>query len=343
MNMFNKKLRQYMNTLISLRSIPYESIFITYRSIYYLDKSSKEENDTYNKSREYIIGAIINNVIDEHYYIYSRRWKKLRQQIQSYINILCDKHHIINYKKIECIHKAGRGNHYDFKLCIDDREFHIEFKYNSSIVNDAPQFVSPMKPSQYLNMEFEPWFYDNYLIQIANYGNLIMPDRDKYLKTIHSNKVECMNKFKDKYDTNSLFKKYCQDIDKQSIRDFIQMTHIDMNNLSDYLLEGQKNKVYMCYKENKFHYDTIDESMYKIKCLDKKENTNYIYITYNGSKLEIKLRFKNGCGLQFPAFQIKRKIPTIEELKQLCEVHRIPAPRLKKDICLVLDKHKVVY
>lgn len=248
MNVFNKKLRQYMNTLISLRSIPYESIFITYRSIYYLDKSSKEENDTYNKSREYIIGAIINNVIYEHYYIYSRRWKKLRQQIQSYINILCDKHHIINYKKIECIHKAGRGNHYDFKLCIDDREFHIEFKYNSSIVNDAPQFVSPMKPSQYLNMEFEPWFYDNYLIQIANYGNLIMPDRDKYLKTIHSNKVECMNKFKDKYDTNSLFKKYCQDIDKQSIRDFIQMTHIDMNNLSDYLLEGQKNKVYMCYK-----------------------------------------------------------------------------------------------
>ena len=343
MNVFNKKLRQYMNTLISLRSIPYESIFITYRSIYYLDKSSKEENDTYNKSREYIIGAIINNVIDEHYYIYSRRWKKLRQQIQSYINILCDKHHIINYKKIECIHKAGRGNHYDFKLCIDDREFHIEFKYNSSIVNDAPQFVSPMKPSQYLNMEFEPWFYDNYLIQIANYGNLIIPDRDKYLKTIHSNKVECMNKFKDKYDTNSLFKKYCQDIDKQSIRDFIQMTHIDMNNLSDYLLEGQKNKVYMCYKENKFHYDTIDESMYKIKFLDKKENTNYIYITYNGSKLEIKLRFKNGCGLQFPAFQIKRKIPTIEELKQLCEVHRIPAPRLKKDICLVLDKHKVVY
>ena len=73
MNVFSQKLRQYRNTLVSLRSIPYESIFITYKSINYLDKSNKEENYTYNKSREYIIGAIINNAIDEHYYIYSRR------------------------------------------------------------------------------------------------------------------------------------------------------------------------------------------------------------------------------------------------------------------------------
>ena len=340
MNAFNKHLRQYMNALSSLMPIPYQTIHITYGSINYFDKSTKENNDEYNKSREYIIGAVINDAIHKDYYMYSRRWNRLRQQVQSYINILCDK---TDYKTIRCIHKAGRGHHYDFKLCIDEREFNVEFKYNSVIVNDAPQFVSPMKPSQYLNMEFEPWFYDHYLIQIANYGDLIMPDRDKYLKTIHSNKVVCMNSFKEKYDTNSRFKKYCQDIDKEAIREFIQMTHIDTNKLSNYLLEGQKNKVYMCYKENEFHYDTIDESIYKIVCLEKKENTNYIYVTDNGSKLEIKLRFKNGCGLQFPAFQIKRKIPTLEELKQICEVHQIPAPKRKNEVCLMLDKHKIVY
>jgi len=91
MNAFNKHLRQYMNALSSLMPIPYQTIDITYGSIHYFDKSTKENNDEYNKSREYIIGAVINDAIHKDYYMYSRRWNRLRQQVQSYINILCDK------------------------------------------------------------------------------------------------------------------------------------------------------------------------------------------------------------------------------------------------------------
>ena len=99
----------------------------------------------------------------------------------------------------------------------------------------------------------------------------------------------------------------------------------------------------MCYKENKISYDTLDEKLYKIIQLEKKENTNYIYRTELGMKLEIKLRFKNGCGLQFPALQIKRKVPIIKELKKLCDKHNIKPPSLKKDICEILDCNKIIY
>lgn len=295
--------RSYMNRLASLVPIQLKHTKIEYSSINYFDKSTKNKNDTYNKLREYIIGAIINNDIHEHYYKYSRRWDKLRRQVFAYVELLYgDK-----YTKATCIHKGGRSHHYDFKLLIDEKEFNVEFKFNANGIIDAPQFVSPMKPSQYLTMNFEEWFYDNYLGRIATYGNLEMPIRDMYLRQIHKNKVECMTMFKHKYDTNKDFNRYCKTIDKEAIKEFIQLTYIKMDKLSDYLLNSQQNKVYMCYDKTGFHYDTINETMYKIVDLDKKEDTNYVYVTECGMKLEIKLRFKNGCGLQFPAFQIKQK------------------------------------
>jgi len=339
MESMKRILRNYMNKLKSLKPIKLKHINIYYISINYFDKSSKENNDEYNKLREYIIGAIINNDIPEDYYKYSRRWNKLKNQVISYIKLIYKN----EINKMCCIHKAGRNNHYDFKLIINDIEFNIEFKFNALNINDAPQFVSPMKPSQYLSMNFEEWYYDNYLIKISSYGNLEIPLREDYLSQIHNNKAECMKYFKYKYNTNTNFKKYCMKIDKEAIKKFIQITDINMEKLSKYLLEGQKNKIYMCYKENNFHYDTLNENMYKIVKLDKKENTNYVYTTESGIKLEIKLRFKNGCGLQFPAFQIKQKIPSVIELKKICFNHGIHPPKLKKDICIILDKHKIVY
>lgn len=295
--------RSYKNKLESLERIQLKTIEIDYRSINYFDKSAKNHNDEYNKLREYIIGAIINKDIHEDYYKYSRRWDKLRKQLDAYIELLYGE----KYAKVKCIHKAGRKHHYDFKLLIDEKEFNVEFKFNTSNVIHSPQFVSPMYPSKYINMQFEEWFYDNYLSKIATYGNLVMPTREVYLRQIHNNKVECMTQFKDKYDTNIHFNRYCKKIDKEAIKQFIQMSYIKIDLLSAYLLDGQCNKVYMCYNKDGFHYDKLNENIYKIVSLYKKENTNYVYLTESGMMLEIKLRFKNGCGLQFPAFQIKQK------------------------------------
>lgn len=322
----------------------YRNSIITFKWIKIFTNKKRCDNDKNNKRREIIIGCIINNKIPSKYYKYSLEWNNLKNSINLYINKLCEIKNINTCNNIICVHKASRCNNYDFKIIINETEiYNVEFKFNAITVCDAPQFVSPMKPSKYLNKNFESWFYDNYLNKIATYGNLEMPIKEEYLKKIHNNKVECMKQFKEKYDLDEKFKKYCKNINNEAIKKFIEMTEINMEKLSKYLLESQKEKVYMCYKENKLYLDTIDNKLYKIKNLFKKEDTNYIYQTEAGMKLEIKLRFKNGCGLQFPAFQIKRRIPSVKELKKICDNNNIKSPKLKKDICSILNENNIIY
>ena len=103
----------------------------------------------------------------------------------------------------------------------------------------------------------------------------------------------------------------------------------------------------MCYCDGEFFYDKLDESLYKLDATKsvEKEPTNYIVSCENGAKLEVKLRFKNGCGLQFPAFQIKRKIPTKKALIELGAQKKIKINQnmRKDDIVHALDFAGIVY
>jgi hypothetical protein len=64
---------------------------------------------------------------------------------------------IVNHIQ-KCVHKAGRNNHYDLLLTINDtQKFNIEFKFNAEFIKETPQFVSPMKPSQYLQTSYEEY------------------------------------------------------------------------------------------------------------------------------------------------------------------------------------------
>ena len=45
----------------------------------------------------------------------------------------------------------------------------------------------------------------------------------------------------------------------------------------------------------------------------------------------------------YPAFQIKRKIPYVKELKLLCKTHNLTPPKLKKDILKLLDDNGIIY
>ena len=107
-------------------------------------------------------------------------------------------------------------------------------------------FISLTKPSQYCSEDFESFFYDNCLPKIAEYGNLEMPSKDTYLKTIHSNKVECLAPFKEKYNTDTAFNAFCKKIDKEGIAEFIRISEINRETLSNKSLTSQKGKQYMC-------------------------------------------------------------------------------------------------
>lgn len=337
-----KFIRKCNNIYNSLPIVKTKEGDIYYNSIKYFYKvENRAKNDSSNKIRENIIASLINKIIPKCFFKYSNLWRNLNNSLNHYLKLLaCQKNLIIG--TIVCIPKAGRSNHYDFKIIINnDNIFYVEFKFNVKNITDCPQFISPMKPSKYLDINFEEFFYDNYLELIANKGNLELPNKNIYLQTIGNNNVECMKLYKDKYKTDKIFNNYCKKIDKKAIKQFISNSNLNHAKLSDYLFETQKDKIYMCYKNNIFYFDKVDPSIYKIMETIQKKNTHFLCKTENNMLVEIRLRFKNGCGLQFPAFQIKRKFPTIKELKELCKKNNLVPPKLKKDIIELLTRNSI--
>lgn len=340
-----KVLRSHLKRIKKLKPIKKDKENIDFNSIFvFKDNKNKGNNDKNNKKRENIIVLIINKKIPKEYYKYSLLWRKIKEGIELYIKELSLKKGIVGELNVSCIQHGGRGNNYDFDIIINDIVFNVEFKFNVLCLNDAPQFLSLGSPSKYLTDNFERWFYDNYLTIMAKKGNLEIPLKEEYCKYNKTSTVDCLKLFKDKYDTDSTFNKLCKQIDKKAIKEFIENTEINMSLLSEKLLKSQKNKHYMCFYNNSFYYDKMDDSIYRITILLKKTNTSYIYKTQNGLMLDIKLRFKNGCGIQFPALQIQRKIPKVNELKVLCDENNITLiPRLKADICKILDQNNIKY
>jgi len=314
-----KFIKKWNCKIDNLESIRYNKLMINYHDIYSFNVKKKADNDNINKIRENIIGAIINNKIPSDYYKYSLKWKNMKKQVDLYITKLCEINNIDNYNTINCIHKAGRSNHYDFKLLINKtKEFYVEFKFNAVSVNDTPQFVSPMRPSQYLEKSYEEYYYDNYLTNIVKEYDLPLPDKNKYLQQIHSINPACLIKHQKKYyqgcknsskytanENDITFYEKMKIISTNSINNFITKYNLKITELSSYLLNTQKDKCYMLFKNNKLYLETINQDNYIIKDFKKEPKLNrYIATTKNDKTLKILLRWKNGNGIAYPAFQI---------------------------------------
>jgi hypothetical protein len=227
------------------------------------------------------------------------------------------------YINVECINKAGRGHNYDFliKLFYEDGsflDFMIELKFNVSTVDNAPQFVSPMKPSQYMNNSYEEYYFDNYLEKLSGMTQLKMPTKEDYLKQIHSTKPTCMKKYQELYyngcdksskytnkENDINFYNLAKELSSESIKSFITNTELNIDLLSNYLYNTQKNKIYMLYSNNTFILQKINIDDYKIDKVVKNPNKyRYECVSITGKKINILLRWKNGNGIAFPAFQI---------------------------------------
>lgn len=303
------------------RSFQYNKSEINYEDVAIFENKKRSENDKNNKKREDIIGCILNNKLPNEYYNNCAPWQNLKEALHNYVNKLCELKHISpsSIHHVSCLHKAGRKHHYDLKLIINNEfEFNLEFKFNAECVKDAPQFVSPMKPSQYLESSYEEYFYDNYLVSVLmNYG-LNIPPRNEYLTTIHCpsppHMVEAQTKYYNGCKKSSKYTGNPDDIEfyetmkkvaHDSIYSFIEHNDLHSDKLTDYLLETQKSKYYMLYKNGNFHLETINQDEYIISVVHKNPKLNrYDVVTKTGNKLKILLRWKNGNGIAFPSFQI---------------------------------------
>ena len=282
--------------------------------------SSKSENDTNNKIRENIIKNM--NYIDEEYIthpIYGEKWRNVKDQFDCAMRLICP-----SFNKYAIKHMAGRSNNYDFLISFFDldlrviKEAKVEFKYNASTIDETPQFVSPMKPSQYLSSPFEEYYYDEFLVPLLNTFELSVPEKAVYLKTIHSNKPKCMaspqllyyqgckqsSKFNEDEKASAFYGK-ANEASRECIAKFIENTELDVEKLSQYLVESQDEKIYLLYKNDRFYVQDTNSDDYVIESYVKNPTKfRYEAVTKSQKKINILLRWKNGNGIAYPAFQI---------------------------------------
>lgn len=310
-----------LNTLFELttfKSFNYNKQVIDVKSINTFNISSRGDNDSSNKTREHIIGAIINNKVPENYFVLEK-WLAIKNNVIEYINSLTSQ----PFVKVECLHKAGRKNNYDFliKIYYEEQkyeEFKVEFKFNAACLNETPQFVSPMKPSQYLNNSYEEFYYENYLTKLATMGNLDLPSKEDYLKQIHSDKPKCMKKYQEFYyngcsgsskftgkQEHINFYNYAKELSNTSITEFINNSELNITMLSNYLQSTQLDKIYMLYTNNSLIKQTINMDDYTlISVIKQPDKYRYECTSKSGKKIKVLLRWKNGNGIAFPAFQL---------------------------------------
>jgi len=305
-------------TTIDLPSFEYNKENISSESINAFNLSTRDNNDKNNKTRENIIGAIINKKVPDIYY-QDTKWNDLKQAINNYLSEITNK----PYVNIECIHKAGRGHNYDFvfKALYEDgllAEYNVELKFNASSIDQTPLFVSPMKPSQYMNNSYEEGFYDNCVPKLSANAVLEIPTKEEYLKQIHNNEPDCMSKYQEIYYKGAKnssrytgeekcveFYKLANELYKTYTADFINNTELNIELLSSYLYNSQKNKIYMLYHDNKFNLQQINMDDYIIISVNKNpKKCRYECTSKTGKKISVLLRWKNGNGIAFPAFQI---------------------------------------
>jgi hypothetical protein len=309
----------YLHNIRSLPVIQYQNDRICYRDINVFNVCAKNTNDINNKKRENIIGSIIANTDTNanhmnDYYRFSRRWNHLKDAI---LNYLTNELNILRPANILFIHKGGRKYNYDFEIRSETKTYYIELKFNVDDVNQAPQFVSPYNPSKYMSASYEEYYYNHYLPLLASSrDDLVIPDKQTYIQEINSTSPNSMKMYQTTYyngckasskytgDKKDIdFYKLANKLSAESILAFIERTSLNIDTLNEYLSNSQKNKIYMLYKNGKFHKQIVKENKYKIKSYTKYKNM-FIAKTQEGKDMKILLRWKNGNGIAFPAFQI---------------------------------------
>ena len=101
------------------------------------------------------------------------------------------------------------------------------------------------------------------------------------------------------------FYKYANQIDNQSRCKFIETNELKLVELTNYLCNSQMNKIYMLFYNYNFYKENVNLDDYRLISY-KKEPTKYRFKvnSKSGKQINVLLRWKNGNGIAFPAFQI---------------------------------------
>jgi len=269
---------------------------------------TKHDNDNNNKIREHIILSLATSKVPDEFFEIEE-WKTLKETL----NYALENEGIdTNDESFSMIQRGGRKFNHDFVITCGAKSYNIEFKFNASTISETPQFVSPMKPSQYMTASYEEFFYENHLQDILL--NDPIP-KENYLKSVHQPKPACLLSESEKYskgykkidDESIAYYNKCCETTNRSLVNFLKRpdVQLDVEKLNEYLERSQRDKIYLLFKDGTFYTEKHPKESYTITSYIKEESKHrFLASTENGEVVKILLRWKNGKGIAFPAFQI---------------------------------------
>ena len=293
----------------------------------FYNSSTRNTNDSINKKREDMICDLINNKVNEGYLkdnTYGRKWRSIKKNIIKFFEDIYGE-----FKKIKCTKKAGRNYNHDFDIDITKldntvNKYKFEFKYGSTSIELQPQFVSLGNISNYFDIDFIQYYYNNHLEKVCKLYEKEKPSFDEYKKDVCSTTPKCLEVIQrlyyngcpksSKYNVTGIYKSKtikCKEISKEAIKDYLNNSKIRIDVLNKKLHDTQNEKCYMLCKDGEFYFQQLDKKSYTIKTGIKPKvvNDNSLdLITENNSIIRVLLRWKNGNGIAFPALQIKNII-----------------------------------
>jgi len=246
--------------------------------------NKKKDNDNNNRIRENIIYRILNNSINEEWYIKDEKWNEIRMNLQ---RVIIETDYIIELK-------GGRNCNYDFIL-----------KDNKN--NDKyPQFLSINSGNFIKDDGYVLFFYDNYLVRIANLLNIKIPDKNEYIKYIYSNNYNSLSFFSYLKARENEIKNEKKKLVDESIYKYLkEKVILNIDEINKYFKEKEMNKYYLLYKNQKFRYDYIKEEELEVIEIKEIKNKNTLVLkTKSSSFIMMLLRWKNHLGILYPAWQI---------------------------------------
>ena len=264
----------------------------------FFEKNTKTNNDCINKLRESIIENILNDTIPKKWYSDNLQWFNVAFHLKEFVKK-------INKSELkEVTIKAGRNFNYDFLFEFKNGEIEkIEFKNGVTDITKYPEILSVSSNSFIKGISYPDYFYDIYLTAITNDEP---PTKEFYLKNIHKNKVNCDFFINLKKENN-----FKITVD-ESIDDYLQnYLNFDFDAFK-LKIKDQIDKKFMLWKDGVFYLDFLTEGdidiIPEIILKGGKNGFNTIILnTKNNSCYHLLLRWKNGLGILYPAWQVKFK------------------------------------
>ena len=98
--------------------------------------------------------------------------------------------------------------------------------------------------------------------------------------------------------------RYAKQLNNESIKEFLETAVFDVEKMNTYLLNSQKDKLYLLWNNGSFNLREKNLNDYQIDAgsLDIKNNNCLQGKTLSGCKIKLLLRWKNGVA--YPGLQI---------------------------------------